>query len=183
MKVNGDIDRFHCYGFPMPAVLVTCCNEQGKTNIITIAWHTTISRKPPLYGISVAPSRYSHDLILKSKEFVINFAPYDLVDKINFCGTHTGRKTDKVNETKLTLIPSQKLKKTPIIKECFAHIECKLFDSITIGDHSLLVGEVVNVAADEKAFIDNLLDNKKIRPTYYLGNNSYTTIDKEKKCY
>jgi len=180
MKVNGNMEKFYYYAFPMQAALVTCNDEKDKTNVITIAWHTTISKKPPLYGISIAPSRYSHDLIKKSKEFVINFAPYSLVEKVNFCGTHTGKKTDKIDETKLTLTPGGKIK-TPLVEECFAHFECKLYDTLTLGDHTFFIGEVVNILADENAFVNGLLDNKKIKPTYYVGSNVYTTIDGNKK--
>jgi len=180
MKVNGNMEKFYYYAFPMQAALVTCNDEKDKTNVITIAWHTTISKKPPLYGISIAPSRYSHDLIKKSKEFVINFAPYSLVEKVNFCGTHTGKKTDKIDETKLTLTPGEKIK-TPLVEECFAHFECKLYDTLTLGDHTFFIGEVVNILADENAFVNGLLDNKKIKPTYYVGSNVYTTIDGNKK--
>jgi len=183
MKIDGDIGKFYHYAFPMQAILVTCNDVKGKTNVITLALHTPISRTPPLYGISVASKRYSHELIEKTKEFVINFAPYSLAEKINFCGTHSGRKTDKIKETKLTLIPSQKVK-VPLIKECYAHLECKLVKTTPIGDHSLLVWEVVNIQVDEDAFVNDLLDNKKIQPTYYIGDNKYTTIDKlEKKSF
>jgi len=180
MKVSGNIDKFYQYAFPMQAVLVTCNDEREKTNVITIAWHTTISKKPPLYGISVAPSRYSHDLIKKSKEFTINFAPYNLVEKIHICGTKSGRNIDKIKETGLALIPGQKIK-TPLIKECFAHLECKLFDTVVLGDHTFFIGEVVNVLADEDAFANDLINNKKINPPYYIGANTYTTIKKTKK--
>ena len=177
MKVDGNIKKFYHYSFPTQAALVTCNDSDNKTNVITIAWHTTISKNPPLYGISVAPGRYSHDLIKKSKEFVINFAPYNLAEKINFCGTHSGRKTDKISETNLTLIPSKKIK-TPAIKECFTHLECKLFDACSLGDHTLFVGEVLNVLLDDGAFVNDLIDNKKIQPCYYIGDCVYTTIGK-----
>ena len=180
MKVKGSMDKFYYYAFPMQAVLVTCNDENEKTNIITIAWCTPISKEPPLYGISVAPKRHSHGIIEKSKEFVINFAPYELVDKVHFCGTHSGRKTNKIDETKLTLLPSEKVK-TPLIKECFAHLECKLHKTLTLGDHTFFIGEVVNVLADEDAFEDDLLINEKIQPTYYIGGNEYTAIDKTRK--
>jgi len=180
MKIKGDIGKFYHYAFPMQAVLVTCNDEKGKTNVITIAWHTPISRNPPLYGISIAPKRYSHGLIEKTKEFVVNFAPYQLVDKVNFCGTHSGRKTNKIEDTKLTLIPAQKIK-VPLIKESYAHLECKLARTLTAGDHTLFIGEVVNILVDENAFADDLLDNKKIQPVYYIGDNRYTTIDKKEK--
>lgn len=183
MKINGNMDKFYHYAFPMQAVLVTCNDEQGRTNAITLAWHTPISRNPSLYGISIAPKRYSHELIQKTKEFVVNFAPYALADKVNFCGTHSGRKTKKIEETKLTLMPAQKVK-VPLIKECYAHLECKLVKTLSLGDHTLFVGEVVNILVDKNAFVNDLLNNQKMQPTYYIGENKYTTIDdKEKKSF
>jgi flavin reductase (DIM6/NTAB) family NADH-FMN oxidoreductase RutF len=177
MKVKGNMDKYYYCAFPMQAVLVTCNDEKEKTNIITLAWHTPISKKPPLYGISVAPKRYSHDLIKKTKEFVINFLPYSLANEVNYCGTHSGRTTDKIEETKLNLVDSGKIK-TPSIKEAFANMECKLFKTISLGDHTLFVGEIVNLLADENAFKDDLLKNEKMKPCYYLGSNIYTSIDK-----
>ena len=133
-----------------------------------------------MYGISVAPSRYSHGLIEETKEFVINFIPYELVAKVHFCGTHTGKNINKIKESGLTLIPSEKVK-VPTIKEGYGHLECKLYDTLKIGDHSFFIGEVVNVQADENAFKNNLLDNEKIQPTYYIGGNNYTAISKAER--
>jgi len=179
MKKNMDISKFYHYAFPAQAVIVTCDDKDGKTNPITIAWHCPISKKPPLYGISVGPGRYSHDLIEKNKEFVINFAPYKLVEKVNYCGTKSGRNTDKIKKIGLTLSESEKIK-TKYIKECYAHMECKLFASKALGDHSFFVGEVVNILADKDAFTSDLLDNERIKPLYYLGDNFYTTVADDK---
>ncbi len=179
MKIVGNISKFYHYAFPMQAVLVTVNDQNKKTNTLTIAWHTPISKKPPLYGISVGPNRYSHNLIKNSKEFAINFAPYSIADKVNFCGTCSGRNVDKFKESGLTLIDAKKIK-TKLIKECFAHFECKVHDEIKIGDHTFFIGEIVNILFDEKAFIDDLLDNKKIKPVYYIGDLEYTTIDEKR---
>ena len=175
MKVKGNLDNFYEYAFPSQAVLVTCKDENNKTNVLTIAWHTTISKKPPLFGISVGPTRYSHDLIKNSKEFVVNFVPYDLVDKVHFCGTNSGRNIDKIKHVNLNLQYLDGFQ-TPIIKECYAHLFCKLYKSIELGDHTFFVGKVVSTLYDENAFVNNILDNKKIQPCYYIGGNTYTTI-------
>jgi len=180
MKKIGNMKKFYYYSFPMQAALLTVKTKNENTNVITVAWHTTISKKPPLYGVSIAPSRHSHKLIEESKEFVINFASYDIVDKIQFCGTHSGRNTDKIKETGFTLLDSKKVK-TKYIKECFAHFECTLFDEIHLGDHTFFVGEIKNIIIDEEAFENNILDNKKVKPCYYLGDKYYTTISEEKK--
>jgi len=176
MKVEGPLEKFYQYSFPMQTVLVTCSDKQGKTNIITIAWHTPISVKPPMYGLSIAPGRYSHDLIGDTKELVVNFIPYNLVEKAHFCGKNSGRKTDKILETKLTLSPARKIK-TPIIKEGYAHLECCNVKNYSIGDHTFFVGEVVCVQTTEGTFENNLLRIEDTSPLYYIGGNSYTTID------
>lgn len=180
MKVEGNIEHYYHYAFPMQTILVTCNDPTGKTNIITLAWHTPISRKPPLYGISLSPKRYSYGLIEKSKEFVINFIPYALVEAADFCGTHTGKTTDKACTTGLTLTPSKKLP-TPLIKEGYAHLECTLQNTIPLGDHSLFIGEVVAVSADKDAFENELLRTDHVHPCYYIGENAYTTLDRAKR--
>jgi flavin reductase (DIM6/NTAB) family NADH-FMN oxidoreductase RutF len=179
MKVPGSIEKYYHYAFPMQTILVTCNDKKNTTNIITLAWHTPISRNPPLYGISVSPKRHSYALIKKSKEFVINFMPYSQVEAADYCGTHSGRNTNKVCQTGLTLIPAQKLT-TPLIKEGYAHLECTLVKTTSLGDHILLVGEVIAVSADDNAFENHLLRTNLIHPLYYIGQNAYTTLDSVK---
>jgi len=177
MKKQGDMNKFYYAGFPAQAVLVTCKND-NVINVITIAWHMPISKKPGLYGVSVSPKRFSHQLLHRAKEFTVNFAPLSLVKKVHFCGTHSGKQMDKIKEIGLTLLPADRVS-SPIIKECFAHLECKLFDEIPLGDHTLFVGGVVNVSVDENFFKNGFIDNKNIKPCYYMGENSYTTISDE----
>jgi flavin reductase (DIM6/NTAB) family NADH-FMN oxidoreductase RutF len=180
MKTEGTMGRYYHYAFPMQTVLVTCKDTKGKTNIITLAWHTPISRRPPLYGISVSPKRHSYSLIEQNKEFVVNFIPYSLVEAAQFCGTHSGRTTDKLCKTGLTLQPSTMLS-TPRITEGYAHLECTLVNDIELGDHHLLIGTVVAVSADDDAFKDELLRTDHIHPLYYIGDNAYTTLDSVKR--
>ena len=180
MKKNMEISKFYHYAFPMQAVLVTCVDGGEKTNPITISWHCPISKKPPLYAISVAPTRYSHDIIKESEEFVINFVPYELVENVHFCGSHSGRNIDKIKESRFALVDSEKVK-TKYIKECYALLECKLFKFISLGDHTLFVGEIVNILADDNAFTNNLLNNERIKPCYYIGDCVYTTINDTKE--
>jgi len=180
VKKTGNIEKFYQYAFPMQAAILTCTDKNGKTNPITVAWHTPISKKPALYGVSIAPSRHSYKLIKESKEFAINFAPYKLVERIHFCGTKSGKNINKIKETGLTLSKSKKIK-TKIIKECYANLECILYRSVRLGDHTFFVGEVVNTKIDEDAFENDIVDNKKVKPCYYLGNNTYTSISNIRK--
>ncbi len=180
MKVKGKLEKFYQYAFPMPTVLVTCNDGKQKTNIITIAWHTPISKKPPLYAISVAPSRYSHELIFKNKEFVVNFLSFEMSKVADFCGKKTGRKTDKISESKLNFVSCEKVD-VPYIKEAYAHLACKVYKVVNAGDHDIILGEVLEVFSDEGVFDDDILNIKKILPLFYLGGNKYSSLDNKKK--
>ncbi len=170
------IHKFYQYAFPMLTMLVTSVDKKNTPNIITISWHTTLSKKPPLYGIALAPSRFSYSLIYETKEFVINFVSSKYLKDVHYCGTHSGKTTDKTQHTHFSFIPGQK-SIAPRIKEAYAHLECKLIDTHPVGDHILLIGEVVNASADTTAFKNDLIDIKKIQPIYYRGGNSYTQLN------
>ena len=91
--------------FPVPVVLVSCGSTE-LPNIITIAWAGIINSNPPMVSISIRPSRYSHDLITESREFVINIPTTDQLEKADYCGMISGREVDKfaaVSYTHLTL--------------------------------------------------------------------------------
>ncbi|MEW6070122.1 MAG: flavin reductase family protein [Candidatus Thermoplasmatota archaeon] len=166
-------EKFVYYTFPKMAVLVTCLAKE-KNNIITLAWHSPLSFNPPLYGISIDTRRYSHNLILDSKEFVVNFAPWEILEELHFCGRKSGRDIDKFKATGLTPLKASKVK-VPIIQECYSHLECELVESKLYGDHTLFVGKIVAVSVNENCFNEILKPNTN--PVYYLGANTYTTID------
>ena len=48
---------------PVPAVMVSVTDKEGKSNIITVAWAGTVCTNPPMVSISVRPSRYSYQIL------------------------------------------------------------------------------------------------------------------------
>ena len=51
---------------PVPAVMVSVTDKEGKSNIITVAWTGILNTNPATCYISVRPERYSHDIIKKN---------------------------------------------------------------------------------------------------------------------
>jgi len=162
--------------YPNPVVLVSCSNGHDD-NIITLAWAGTVCSNPPMISISVRPSRYSHELISSSKEFVINIPDEKMIDVCNFCGTKSGRDVDKFKELKLTREKGLKIN-TPMIQECPVNIECIVKDIIHLGTHDVFIGEVLNVNADEKIlYSDGDIDYEKIEVlSYLMGHYLKNTI-------
>jgi len=101
----------------------------------------------------------------------------DIVRETLFCGRRSGRTYDKFKETKLTPLPA-KIVKPPIIKECVAHLECRLDQQITAGDHTLFTGRVLTAYVNKGVF-DEKFDVKKVKPIYHMGGDDFVTIAPE----
>jgi flavin reductase (DIM6/NTAB) family NADH-FMN oxidoreductase RutF len=173
-KLNVSVSTAYKLLHPMHTVLVSCIGKRGKPNIITLAWVMPTSINPPLVAISIAPRRLSHTLIEETKEFVVNIPTMDILKETLFCGRTSGKDCNKFKETGLTPSPARKIK-PPIIKECPAHLECKLHSQFTTGDHTIFVGEIIEAYADKKAFTDKY-NLKNARMIFHLGGNEFATL-------
>ena len=122
--------------YPLPAVMVSVTDGEGNDNIITVAWAGTVCTNPPMVSISVRPTRFSYDMICKTKEFVLNLTTEELA----YATDHlTKEKADQV--------------KAPMIGEAPVNIECKVKKIEKLGSHHMFLAEVVAVHADE-AYMD-----------------------------
>ena len=88
--------------YPLPAVMVSVADKEGKNNIITIGWAGTICTNPPMLSISVRPERYSYHMIEETGDFVVNLTTEDLAYATDYCGVKSGRDVDKFKELNLT---------------------------------------------------------------------------------
>ncbi len=140
--------------YPVPAVMVTVSDGVGNDNIITIAWAGTINSDPAMVSISVRKSRYSHELLMKNKEFVINLVTKDLTFAMDYCGVKSGRDVDKFSSMKLTKGKASTVS-VPIIEQSPLNIECKVTEVLELGSHDMFLAEVTAVLADEKYIDEN----------------------------
>ena len=107
-------------------VLLVSSGKKGSSNVMAIGWGTMgIIWKKPLFLVLVRPSRHTYGLIEETGDFTVNVVPPELKEVATYCGTVSGRDHDKFKEKGLTAIPSLKVK-TPIIKECILHFECRV---------------------------------------------------------
>ena len=135
--------------YPVLAVMVTVGDGKDISNIVTIAWTGTINSDPAMVSISVRKSRYSHELLCKNGEFVINLISKELTYAMDYCGVKSGRDIDKFAETKLTK-GEAKTVSVPIIVESPVNIECKVTQVLELGSHDMFLAEVTAVQVDDK---------------------------------
>lgn len=162
--------------YPKVAVIVTA-SAGGRDDAMTAAWHSSISVKPPLYGVAVTSKRFTYQLMAESREFAINFIPLEKASLAAAIGGTSGQQMDKFE--RLGISKEKPLKTAaPILKDAYAAYECKLVDSKPYGDHIWVVGEIVAVHFLEDAFTPaEALDMEKTKPLLYLGSDLYASVD------
>lgn len=175
-RVTEDVGEFYQH-YPKVATVLTVRAGERK-NAMAVAWHSSISFKPPLYGVSIAPKRYTYQLLMESKEFGINFLPFQCAGLVASVGGSGGKEVDKFR--KFNIAEEEPVKTSaPILKDAYAAYECRLVDSKTYGDHVWVVGEIVAVHfSSELLTPKGTLDLSKLSPILYLGAELYATVDK-----
>ena len=159
-----------------PIVLVTA-SHRGRHNVMPAAYVMPLSLVPPVVGVAISQQRHTFDVIKLTEEFAINIPTRQLLHHVQYLGSLSGVDYDKLELTKLPYFRARKLD-TILLEGCVGWIECGLKDMIEMGDHYLVVGNVVAAAAEEEAFADHwLLADAESRPLHYLGGNLYSTLD------
>ena len=153
--------------YPLPVVMVSTADKEGRDDIITVAWAGTVCTNPPMVSVSIRPERYSYHMIRETGEFVINLTTEELAFATDYCGVKSGRDVDKFRETGLTRETAEKVK-APMIAEAPVSIECKVREVRELGSHHMFIAEVVAVHADEKYMDEkNRFDLNRARPIVY----------------
>ncbi|NCC17389.1 MAG: flavin reductase family protein [Bacteroidia bacterium] len=165
--------------YPLPAVMVSCGETPDEYNIITIGWVGTICSEPPMCYISVRKSRLSHEIISKTKSFVINLTTKELAKATDWCGVKSGRDFDKFKEMKLTPIKASVVN-APMIMESPLNIECEVVEIKELGSHDMFIAKVVNINADDKLINPktNSFELEKANLLAYSHGKYYTIGEK-----
>ncbi len=135
--------------YPEQIALAVSVDAEGRPDIITLGWAMPTSGAPPMVAISVGHTRYSHELISASKEYVLALPGPELAEASLFCGTKSGRDTDKVAECDLATYPA-KIVKPPLLGGCVSNFEVKVTGEFLTGDHTIFAGEVVAAHVEDE---------------------------------
>lgn len=173
LPLNKSLYLLHPYN----ATLVSTKTPDGQNNVMTIAWIIPTSVDPPLITMSVRKSRFSYKAIQETGEFVINIPTFDMAEKVLRAGRTSGKNIDKFAELPFTARKA-KMVNAPLIEECVAHLECKLWKTFEAGDHDLIVGEIVAATVIE-GYFTKTWDITKFRPVQHTGREFFTTCSLE----
>ena len=169
-KLLGPVERL----YPMPCVLVLG-GTQAENDMLAVAWINIISSTPPTIAMGLRKTRRTLELIRQTGEFTVNVPDTSMAAAVDFCGITTGRKTDKLEATGLTLEPSAVIA-TPIVAECPFNLECRVTQEVEVGEYVVLLGEVVESHAEERVLTagTDVVEMDELDPLVYIaGSREY----------
>ncbi len=151
--------------------LVTSHGKHGH-NIMAAEWTHHLSYKPALVGIALHPRHASYDNIKETKEFGISLTSTYQSVLASVAGKESGKIFNKIKvaeELGFKFYPAKKIQLL-MVQDAAVNLECKLFQEIPLGDHTLFVGEVIE---------GSLLPEEKPL-AYHLGKywDMTSTLDK-----
>jgi flavin reductase (DIM6/NTAB) family NADH-FMN oxidoreductase RutF len=133
---------------PGPVVMLTT-SHKGRADIMTMSWHMMVDFDPPLIACVVSEADYSFAALRATGECVIAIPAVGLAPKVVKVGNTSGRDIDKFAAFGLTPLPAEQVK-APLVKECFANIECRVTDTRMVNRYNLLILEGVKAWIDPK---------------------------------
>lgn len=159
--------------YPMPVLIIASYDEQGTPNAMNAAWGCIADMNR--IGIYVAGNHKTMANILARKAFTVSMADAAHVVEADYVGMVSGNDVpDKLQKAGLHTTKSSFVD-APLIDELPLALECRLvsFDE----ESELLIGEIVNVCADEAVLTDGKIDPSKLNPiTYDPVNHHYLTL-------
>jgi flavin reductase (DIM6/NTAB) family NADH-FMN oxidoreductase RutF len=153
---------------PGPVVLLSTTG-QGKANVMAMSWHTMMDFEPPIVGCVVSDRDFTFNTLKSTKECVINIPTVELAKKVVACGNTSGRNVDKFKAFRLTAEAASRVG-APLIKECYASLECKVIDANMATQRNFFILQVV------KAWVDRSKPNP--RTIHHRGRGLFMVAGK-----
>lgn len=156
--------------FPMPVLIIGTYDKDGNPNAMNAAWGITTDFQE--ITISLADHKTTENL-LATGAFTVSIGTEDTVVACDYVGIVSGTKEPKKFEKAgFHAVKSEKVN-APLIAELPMALECRVKSYV----NDILIGEIVDVKADESILTDGKIDPKKLKPiSFDPSNNAYLAL-------
>lgn len=164
--------------FPMPVLIIGTYDENGEADAMNAAWGGIYDYNQIFVSLG---GHVTTDNIRKNKAFTISFATKKTVAVSDYVGL-VSKADDKDKMKKAGLHPCKSEKvNAPMFEEYPLTLECELVSlDGEMGEGGILVGNIVNVSADESILTNGKIDIKKLEPISYNGaTHTYNLVGEE----
>lgn len=161
---------------PRPIAWVSTLSADGVDNLAPHSYFTISSVTPPVVQFTSVGSKDSLRNAVATGEFVVCLCPEELLEKVNLTATDFPPEVSEYDAVGLTREPSLRVRPCRVAESPVA-IECRLLDTVDFGGSATVVfGQVVWVAVDERVLRGDQPAIDLLRPLARLGGNQWSTI-------
>lgn len=146
--------------YPMPVLIIGTYDENGKPNAMNAAWGSITDDHE--ISISLGKHKTTQNLALTGA-FSVSIGTEDTVVACDYVGIVSAEKEPNKFEKAGFHARKSDFVNAPLIDELPMALECR----VKKFEDGILVGEIVNVSADERILTDGKIDPKKLKPITY----------------
>ena len=159
--------------YPQPVFIIATYNEDGTSNAMNAAWGG-ISEADQI-TMCISEDHQTTKNVLARGAFTVSMATADTVVACDYVGIVSGTKEPNKMEKAGFHTTKSEFVDAPIIDELPMAVECTLLSYDP--ESCRMVGQVVNVCADESVLTDGKIDPVKLRPITFDGmNHTYLVL-------
>lgn len=144
---------------PLPVALVGAL-VNGKPNYLVIGYISPFNFGKHIF-FSLYKKRYTRTGIHENMTFSVNIPSDSLLEKINLCGSKSGREIDKSGIFDNFY---GELKTAPMVRECALNMECEVTEILDYDPNEGIIGRVVKSYVDSEVLSEGKLDLRKVQP-------------------
>ena len=158
---------------PLPVLILATYDENGVPNAMNAAWGGQYDANEIF--VSLSKHKTTDNLLLK-QAFTVSFATAETVTESDYFGLESGRNVNKIEAAGFTATKSEYVD-APVIDQYPLTLECRVKELQDDKEGYILIGEVVNMSADESILTDGEVDLGKLRPIMFdSAANKYRVI-------
>ncbi|WP_210471687.1 flavin reductase family protein [Sporosarcina sp. 6E9] len=129
--------------YPTGVTVVTAFDENNEPMGLTVNSFASVSLEPLLILWSINNGAGSYNDFLKTDKFAVNILASDQAD---LCTLFSSKVEDRFGvcdweKSELNL---------PVLAGSLATLQCKVYKKVDAGDHTIMIGEVLDIHNEEK---------------------------------
>lgn len=160
---------------PRPIAWVSSLSADGIGNLAPHSYFTVACADPPVVQFTSVGRKDSLRNVEATGEFVVNLTPEALFEQVNSTGTDFPAGVDEFEAVGLEREPSLRVA-PPRVAASPVALECRLVDTVSFGDSTVVFGQVVLAAIDEEVMVEGLPAIERLKPLSRLGRNEWGLV-------
>ncbi|MEM2875576.1 MAG: flavin reductase family protein [Candidatus Bathyarchaeia archaeon] len=161
------LDKGYFYKLSVrPTVVISTISAEGVPNAAPFSFNSPVGINPPRFCFACNPKHDTWRNIRENGEFVVNYVGANFGPLMRILETDYPYGVNEIKEAGLTEVKSE-IVKPPRIKEAYAWLECRMVKNLDVGDHILIVGDVLETEVKDE-FMDDVIKVERAKPLNHI---------------